>query len=420
MRTKILHTTLTAIAGLMLLAFLSGCTRPDRPQASTSGSTHLFIWAGDKDEQDSDFLAVVDVRPTEPTYGKVVATLPVGTRATMPHHTEYEYPPNDILFANGWKAGHTFLIDLRDPLEPKLAAEFKSVDGYSYPHSFARLPNNNVLATFQSRGDSYAPPGGLVELDALGRGVRSVSSETADIDNDLNWPYSLVVYPEIDRAISTSADMGMPPMGEWNFHDTYHVQIWSLNDLQLLASVALPEAPEGVHHIAPAEPRILSDGSVYVSTFSCGLYRVEGVESDAPTAVFVHAFPGGDSSDTECFVPVVYADYWIQTVPALPGLIVLDVSDPTRPIEVARLQLDERYPMPHWLAADRTSGRLVVTGNDRSWVLIVNIDEETGQLSVNEGFREEGALHPGINFDRTQWPHGETGTAVVHGALFGK
>ena len=122
----------------------------------------------------------------------------------------------------------------------------------------------------------------------------------------------------------------------------------------------------------------------------------------------------------ECAVPVVYEHYWIQTVPALPGLIVLDVSDPAKPVEVSRLILDKRFPMPHWLAADRKSGRLVVTGDAASWVLIVDFDVETGALSVDEDFRDDGALHPGVDFDRMQWPHGETGGAVVHGALFGK
>ena len=51
------------------------------------------------------------------------------------------------------------------------------------------------------------------------------------------------------------------------------------------------------------------------------------------------------------------------------GLIVLDVSDPAKPIEVSRLTLNERYPMPHWLAADRTSGRLVVTGDGRTSIV---------------------------------------------------
>ncbi len=214
--------------------------------------------------------------------------------------------------------------------------------------------------------------------------------------------------------------MGMPPWDEWTYHDTHHVQIWSLNELRLVASVPLPEVADGPFHIGPAEPRVLADGTVYVNTFNCGLYRLEGVEGAAPKATFVYSFPGGTPMGMECAVPVVYGHYWIQTVPALPGIIVLDVRDPTHPVEASRLILDARYPMPHWLAADRKSGRLVVTGGNRSWVLVIEFDEESGRLKIDDAFRDEGAADPGINFDRMQWPHGNTGSAVVHGSLFGK
>ena len=406
--------------GLLLITLVLGCSQIENSQESVSAAAHLFVWAGDADEEDSDFLAVIDARPAAPTYGQVVATLPVGERATMPHHTEYEYPPDDILFANGWVSGRTFMIDLRDPLTPKLAGQFTGVEGYTFPHSFVRLPNGNVLATFQAKGDRYAPPGGVVEIDPRGNGVRAAGAATSEIDTDLTWPYSLVVLPNIDRAVSTNADMGMPPWTEWTYHDTTHVQIWSLNELRLVASVPLPEVEHGRYHIGPAEPRVLADGTVYVNTFSCGLFRLEGLETDAPIAEFVHSFPGGTSMGTECAVPVVYEDFWIQTVPALPGLIVLDVSHPANPAEVSRLILNDRYVTPHWLAADRKSGRLVITGADESWVLLVHFDDETGQLSIDEAFRDEGAAHPGVNFDRMQWPHGDTGAAKVHGSLFGK
>ena len=339
----------------------------------------------------------------------------------MPHHTEYEFPSNSILFANGWVAGRTFLIDLQNPRQPRLAGQFTSVDGYSFPHSFARLPNGNVLATFQAQGDRYAPPGGLVELDTQGRGVRSVNAATPEVDLALVWPYSLVVLPDINRALSTNSEMGMPPWGDWDsYNHPSHVQLWSLDSLRHISNISLPEAEHGTYHVDPAEPRILSDGTVYVNTFSCGLYRLDGLEGSSPNAVFVHAFPGGTSLDTMCAVPVVYENYWIQPVPALSGLIVLDVSNSTEPVEVSRLMLDERYRMPHWVAADRTSGRIVVTGDDGSWVLIVDLDTETGALSVDEGFRDEGAEYSGIDFNRMQWPHGTTGPAVVHGALFGR
>ncbi|HEU4705269.1 MAG TPA: hypothetical protein VFS45_06150, partial [Sphingomicrobium sp.] len=76
----------------LMAAAASGAAAHGPPPAPERGS-YLYVWAGDADEKDSDFLAVIDARPGQPGYGKVVATLPVGARATMPHHVEYETPP---------------------------------------------------------------------------------------------------------------------------------------------------------------------------------------------------------------------------------------------------------------------------------------------------------------------------------------
>ena len=81
----------------------------------------LYVWAGDEDREDSDFLAVLDVRPGPEQYGSVVATAPVGERALYPHHTEEELGPSGMLFANGFAGNRTFLFDLRDPLNPRVA-----------------------------------------------------------------------------------------------------------------------------------------------------------------------------------------------------------------------------------------------------------------------------------------------------------
>lgn len=45
---------------------------------------YLAAWTGDEDRADSDFLAIVDVDPSSPDYGRVVATVPVGEQATNP------------------------------------------------------------------------------------------------------------------------------------------------------------------------------------------------------------------------------------------------------------------------------------------------------------------------------------------------
>lgn len=402
----------TALA-LALAGVETSAKATEQRTADRLVGSYLYVWAGDADEKDSDFLAVVDADPASAGYGSVVATLPVGAKATMPHHIEYESPPGDLLFANGWKAGRSFVIDLGDPLKPRLAAEFKAAGGFNHPHSFARLPNGNVVATFQSAGEKYAPPGGLVELDSKGGAVRASPSATNDIPTDLNWPYSLAVHPELDRVITTSTDMGL---GDWEWRETRHVQIWSISDLKLLASVPLPESGKGRHHISPAEPRLLADGSVYVNTFNCGLYRIEGIGTGKPSAKFVHAFPGGPSEHDMCAVPIVYGKYWIQTVGKTNGLIVLDTSDPDRPVEVSRLDLPSMFHMPHWVAADRSTGRVAVTGANDSWVLMLRFDDKTGRLAIDDRFGTKD--RPGISFDRASWPHGDTGTAKVHGTVF--
>ena len=392
-------------------------------------SPYLFVWTGDDDEKDSDFLVVIDAQPSSPTFGEIVATLPVGVKATSPHHTEYEFPVGSILFANGWGAGRTFIIDLNNPRKPRLAGQFTQTPDYGFPHSFARLPNGNVLATFQVKSKGYEPPGGLVELTARGEVVRASSADVPGIENKkLLWPYSLTVLPQIDRVVSTSTEMGLPgwaspqshgtPKHEHTLTDTNLIQIWSLKDLRLLATIPLPPSPNGKAQLNPAEPRLLPDGTLYVNTFNCGLYRVVGLDGSDPKAEFVYSFPGAGTK-FECAVPVVLGKFWIQTDPSLPGLIALDVSNPAKPVEVSRLIFDKRFEKTHWVAADRSAARVVVTGNNRSWVLIANVDMKTGKLTLDESFRGKGADHPGIDFDRPSWPHGTTGKGVVHGALFG-
>lgn len=50
---------------------------------------------------------------------------------------------------------------------------------------------------------------------------------------------------------------------------------------------------------------------------------------------------------------------------------------------------------------------------------MVKINTATGRLPLDEKFGGEGASHPGLDFGRREWPHGATGGAIVHGALFG-
>ncbi|MBA3389628.1 MAG: hypothetical protein H0U02_09755 [Rubrobacter sp.] len=68
------------------------------------------------------------------------------------------------------------------------------------------------------------------------------------------------------------------------------------------------------------------------------------------------------------------------------------------------------------MAADRTTGRIAVTGMDDSWLAMLKFDERTGQITVDKSFGTGG----GIQFDRPDWAHGATGKAIVHGTVFSR
>jgi hypothetical protein len=377
----------------------------------------LYAWAGDVDRAHEDFLAVFDVQPDGARYGRLVTTLPVGARGTMPHHTEHRMPASPRLFANGFMSGTTFVFDLEDADTPRLATSFGGLAGYTHPHSYERLPNGNVLATFQGRGERNVDPGGLVEIDPEGRAVRSAGAGDAAFPRAILRPYSLAIVPALDRVVTTSYDMGEDMGFTGGRRDrTRHVQVWRLSDLTLLATIELPPGPRGYEGEQPGEPRLLEDGrTVLVATFACGLYRMTGLETDRPSAAFVHGFDGGG-----CAVPVVVGRFWIQSLPSANAVVALDVSDPAHPRERSRVTLGPRN-FPHWLALDEGGGRIVVAdrGDGERRLFILTFDSEGGELALDERFREEGSERAGFSFDRASWPHGATGPARPHGTVFG-
>ena len=415
-----------AAAGLLLL---SACARP-ADSTAPDGTGLLYVWAADADAKDPDFLAVLDARAGSPTYGSILNTVTVAGRGNLPHHTEYELTPGAGLWANGWSTGTTFMFDLSNPLAPRPTGAFAARGGYTYPHSYARLPNGNVLATFQSSGEGYTASGGLVELDARGEVVRSASAISPDVAKGDNWTYSLLVLPDLDRVVVTNTRMGMvaeyesmmkAAMDSSHHHvsldvRTTHIQIFRLSDLALLHTLKLP--PQGGDHEAyTAEPRRLANGDIYVNTFTCGLYRVVGAETKRPSVTPALFSPVSEKGS--CAVPVVLGNFWIQPSTDERMVVAYDLSDAAAPREASRLVFDSTMSSPHWLGLDPARPRLVVTFGDHSVVALVDIDSTTGKLTLDERFRDAGAATPGVRTDRAKWPHGATGLAKAHGAVFG-
>ena len=376
---------------------------------------YLYLWTASADSTQPDFLAVVDV--TEPAddstrYGDVVTTLAVPGLGNGPHHSEHEMPADGQLFANGWATGRSWVFDLTTPLAPRIAAAFEDVAGFSHPHSFLRLPNGNVLGTFQMThgADGRMRAGGLVEMTPAAQVVRSASADSPQADSGLRV-YSGGIVPALDRIVTTSTDM------EADFPEASRtLQVWRLSDFRLLSQLTLP-GPNGTY---TAEPRLLADGrTLLVSTFSCGLFIIDGLDGATPSATQVASFP--EKPRTNCAIPVIVGNYYLVTVPAWSAVVSLDISNPRAPREVSRVSFDST-DVPHWIAASSDGRRVVVTGYGtmRHRVNLLHLDASSGTLTLDPRFRDDGSGTPGVRMDNKTWPHGGAAPGVPHGAVFSR
>jgi hypothetical protein len=409
-------------------------TSLDTVDAPVSPSPYVYVWAGDVDaaEGDTDFLAVVDADPDSPTYGSVLSTAPVGSAGNDPHHSEMVAPSVGLLFANGFKGNRTFLFDLSSPAEPALAGELDPVPGYAYPHSFYRLANGHVIATLQ-RGttEGQGETGGLAEFDANGGLLRVTSAADPNVKGDTIRPYSAEIFPEIDRVLTTNMSMTLE-----RTDNVLH--LWRLSDLSLLATLELPPLPsaEGPEcslelifmegdcsparvagHDRPFEIRALPDGSALLNTIACGFYRIHGMDTDKPQVDVVMNWP----ETVGCAVPTIVGKFEVLPNMVTNEIVTLDVSDPTNPVEVARMTMDTEF-MPHWAQVDPGTNRVAVSGigPEAGSVLMYWVDPDTGELSHDAAFGQAAGLGPGLVMSRDEWPHGPTGAAAPHAVLFGR
>ena len=398
------------LLALLLLVWSINRPIPAQEQKKTTGH-YLFAWTGDAANKGNDFLAVIDADPTSPSYGNLVTTVATDQQTMYAHHTEYTMPASGMLFANDHDAGRTFIFDVRDPLHPTVETSFTDMAGYMHPHSFLRLPNGHVLATFQhahhGTGGHMGTSGGLVEIDDQGKVVRASSNADPSFPDALLTPYGLVVLPELDRAVSTNSSMHQDDI----FRGVTY-QLWRLSDLKLLKTEYLDVGESRYAHISPEEPRLGPDGSIFVQTLGCGIERITGVSTDHPKSQLVYTFPGN-----WCGVPTIVGHYLVQSVPAEHALIVLDIKDAAKPVEASRLKISETFK-PHWTGWDTKTQRLAVTGREPR-LFLLKLDQATGALTMDVSFHDADGK-PGFNFADREWPHGWKGSGLPHGVVFSR
>lgn len=415
------------------LVFLVSACASVQPALSPEPSPYLLILAADRDGEEEDFFAVVDVRGGSATAGKVVSTTPFGHRNSMPHHMEYWLPDQDsLLFANAHHPEQTMLVDVGNPRSIQIKGAFNPPPPLRFPHDYARLPSGNVLVGFlRSEGPSPKTEdpdvpgghGGIGEYTAEGKLLRSVSAAVAGSGEPIR-PYAIVPMLDIDRIVTTSARM-------MEKHSADVVQVWRYSDLKLLKTIAVPfgknadGSPLEWGGMLPFGPRVMRDGSVLMNSYMCGFYRLTDVASAEPQLTHVYDIQGRDPTATKpptrvgCSVPVLIGEHWIMPVAWSQMMVVLDVSNPSAPRELSRLMMPSDFN-PHWAAKDPRSNRIVVGAEmeKEAGMFVLLHDPKTGALTFDLTISSASAKPGYIDLEHQSWPHGASGPAWGHAALF--
>jgi hypothetical protein len=228
---------------------------------------------------------------------------------------------------------------------------------------------------------------------------------------ELIRPYSLVAVPALDRVVSTNTAMHEKD------GDSRTVQVWRLSDLKLLRTLVLPSGPHGSGQKFPGEPQLMTDGkTVLVHTFSCGLYGIDGIETDQPSVRHLKTFDG-----EECDVPLRIGHYWVQTLTTMHAVASYDISDLAHILEVSRVVFDDKQK-PHWISPAEDNRRIILNSGEygEHRLFMLNFDPQTGALALDPRFRDAGSEKPGVSMDGKSWPHGFRGDAYPHGTVFSR
>jgi hypothetical protein len=428
-----MRTTMRRAASILAVMACAGDEqRAGGTTAVATGGSYIYVFAGDAERMEHhlahaetrafgdsaagapDFLAVIDADSASPTYTRVVATVPVGVSGAMPHHTEMVMPPGGrAMFANAFMAGRTYRFDFSDPRTPRVAGSVDSVPGLRSPHSYARLDNGDVVATFQfGDGKTRGDPGGIAQLSPDGTVLRTASSADPAFPGAPIRTYSLDVSEATDRIITTSS-----PMAPLQSADV--VQVWRLSDLSLIRTLALPKTSPDSTSRYPFEVRFLADGrSAILNTYNCGFYLLSGLEGEAPVLEPVLAL--SNPRHIGCGVPLLVGHWWIMPIPTTHEFVVYDLADPRKPRRHSVLAADSTFES-HWMSREPGTDRIVVSVETKvPSVRLVRFDSTTGTLRWDETFRDTPDGPPGVRFDRVQWPHGGSRKAYPHGAVFSR
>jgi len=329
--------------------------------------TTLYIWAGDQQRAQPDFLAVIDFDERSPHYGRVLRTVPLpppGNMGNEPHHCHLSADRN-VLACGGLLSVLSgqpgiFFFDVSNARHPQFLFS-TSAPNSSITDDFLPLPGGGFLVT-QMGSATGGTPGRLAELD---RNLRVVAEHPAVPPADGFNPHGISA--DFRRNLLVTSDFINPVTTLNAFPGDVELRgslrFWDLARRTIFRTVFLPEALGTMDvKLIPRDPR---GRAVTANMFSGLVYTVDPIDGSV-----VQSF------DCENIVPHV-------EVPVRGGMVqllemlgsgdrlifasfqagqvgMLDISDRGAFRQVAVVNLGENAG-PHDIALTRDNSRLVVT-----------------------------------------------------------
>jgi selenium-binding protein 1 len=381
----------------------------------------LYVWAGDADRKDPDFVAVVNFDQRSPDYGKVIRTVPVPTAGNEPHHCEL-VDHDDVLACGGLLSvlrgqDEIFFFDVSDdPANPRFIG---SADPplSSVTDEFVPLPNGHFLIT-QMGSATGGAPGRIAEFDEH---LKLVAEWPADPPAAFN-PHGISIRPELNLMVTSDFLNPVTTVDGVDGVELRHtVRVWDLANRRIVRTIDIPGAIGTMDvKLIPGDPR----GRAYTSgMFDGRLYLVAPFQG---TAKPVFDYPQGSmpqvmemtSDGTRMFVSLRNTGQ----------VVMYDISNPKRPHVLSVMDLGQPPPRapgradpvpsgPHVIHLTHDEKRLIVTDyfldEDNFGEIHFDGDHKVHVLKVT---RNNLVLDPRFDLDfDTAVP---TGPARPHGVAF--
>lgn len=165
----------------------------------------VYVWTlGEKGLGDgSDKLVTVDVNPSSPKYGKVIAKLSVGGRGEA-HHMGFT-DDRKFLWAGALDSNKIFIFDVAtNPAKPKLVRTIKnfvSKAGLVGPHTFYATPGRMLVGALSNPKD-HGGKTGIATYTNSGKYVTTTMMPTTDGGD--GFGYDLAINPNKNAMLTTS------------------------------------------------------------------------------------------------------------------------------------------------------------------------------------------------------------------------